>query len=162
MNQAVADDALRVARFRDRVANIFEAAKFAAPSYPAIDLWSQIETGDSHGPKPPAEYYGISKAKRDYDTAIWALTQGYEPRVGGIIITPETAQDTPSVVASVAEFGAEPYAVVLAGIVSQIIAGRPVPNINPEAHETLVALIDIAQAGDSEPLKEAYRELLDE
>ncbi|MCL2423889.1 MAG: helix-turn-helix domain-containing protein [Micrococcales bacterium] len=59
----------KLARFRNRLGNIFSAAQFAAPSYDPVELWTLLE-GTTVGGKPLAEEIAARRAAASYDRTL--------------------------------------------------------------------------------------------
>lgn len=59
----------KLARFRNRMGNIFSAAQLAAPSYDPVDLWTLLE-GTTTGGKPLAEEIAARRTADSYDQTL--------------------------------------------------------------------------------------------
>lgn len=152
------DSDIQRARFRDRIANIFSAARLEAPSYSDTELWTLIE-GVTIGGKPASEQLAVGRAVSEYDRAISRLADGVVPVIAGRTLDERVS---PAVIAAdLARQGASAHTVVNGFNLARIVRGQP-PLAVGEGNAPALSRLLADAAHNSDALQRALEELTDE
>lgn len=161
--RAKRSDAIRRARNRDRISNIYSATVAETPSFDDVELWTLIE-GARVGGKPRNEETNVVRAKREYDAALSALSQGLSPLIAGVPVKAvESAVDSfleaCDAATRVARRGAPVHSVINALNFTLVAFGEVPVHVHRAATNALKESVKLAANGSSDALQQTLRNL---